>query len=136
MWLTLDAFTLPVPALTPHVNHQTNSFGLSGGWWCVSRFSSATAAELCTPLTAPHPHLSIVSLVRPPSPPPAPAALCSGCEGFNSNGWLKQCLPPRCPDGQGGMEPTAPCNLYTKIGPPKPPPPPTPPVPIPDVEDV
>lgn len=63
------------------------------------------------------------------------ASVCNntaGCEGFNSNGWLKGCLPPRCPAGQAGMEPTAPCNLYTKEGDPKPLPPPAP---VPDIED-
>ena len=51
----------------------------------------------------------------------------AGCEGFNSNGRLKRCLPPRCAAGQSGMEPDAPCNLYTKIGQPKPTPQPQPP---------
>lgn len=58
------------------------------------------------------------------------AAICNataGCEGFNNNGWLKGCLPPRCPGGLKGLEPTAPSNLYTKIGPPEPVPPPAPP---------
>lgn len=66
------------------------------------------------------------------------AAVCNataGCEGFNSNGWLKGCLPPRCPAGLKGLEPTAPSNLYTKIDPPKPLPPPAPPAPVPDIED-
>ena len=63
------------------------------------------------------------------------AAVCNatpGCEGFNSNGWLKRCLPPRCPQGAAGLEPDAPCNLYTKLDPPLPRPPPAP---VPDVED-
>eukprot|EP01043_Picozoa_sp_COSAG02_P027814 COSAG02_NODE_1656_length_11472_cov_4.522729_4_plen_788_part_00 len=66
------------------------------------------------------------------------AAVCNataGCEGFNSNGWLKGCLPPRCPAGLKGLEPNAPSNLYTKVGPPKPLPPPAPPAPVPDIED-
>ena len=66
------------------------------------------------------------------------AAICNateGCEGFNTNGWLKGCLPPRCPQGGKGLEPKAPCNLYTKIGPPKPVPPPAPPAPVPDIDD-
>lgn len=66
------------------------------------------------------------------------AAICNataGCEGFNSNGWLKGCLPPRCPAGLKGMEPQAPSNLYTSIDAPKPLPPPTPPAPVPDIED-
>ena len=66
------------------------------------------------------------------------AAVCNataGCAGFNSNGWLKGCLPPRCPAGLKGLEPTAPSNLYTKIDPPKPLPPPAPPTPVPDIED-
>ena len=47
------------------------------------------------------------------------AAACNatgGCEGFNSNGYLKQCLPPRCPAAAAGLEPAAACALYTKIG--------------------
>ena len=66
------------------------------------------------------------------------AAICNataGCEGFNSNGWLKGCLPPHCPAGAKGLEPKAPSNLYTKIDAPKPLPPPAPPVPIPDIDD-
>ena len=66
------------------------------------------------------------------------AAICNataGCEGFNSNGWLKGCLPPRCPAGLKGMEPAAPSYLYTKIGAPEPAPPPAPPAPVPDIED-
>ena len=76
----------------------------------------------------------------------AMAQICNNtahCMGFNSNGWLKRCLPPRCPAAKQGMEPKAPCDLYTKIGsphngppvPPPPPPPPPPDTPIPDVED-
>ena len=66
------------------------------------------------------------------------AASCNataGCEGFNSNGWLKRCLPPRCPSAESGMEPGAPCNLYTKIGAPRPPTPPTPPAPVAAIAD-
>ena len=61
------------------------------------------------------------------------AAICNdtdGCEGFNSNGWLKRCLPPRCVKAVGGMEPSAPSWLYTKLSAPKPSPPPPPPPPV------
>ena len=61
------------------------------------------------------------------------AAICNntdGCEGFNSNGWLKRCLPPRCAKAKGGMEPSAPSWLYTKLAAPKPSPPPPPPPPV------
>lgn len=82
----------------------------------------------------------------PPTTLEAVAQACNNtahCMGFNSNGWLKRCLPPRCPKATHGMEPKAPCDLYTKIGPPHdgppvpPPPPPPPPAdtPIPDIED-
>ena len=82
----------------------------------------------------------------PPTSLAAVAQVCNNtahCMGFNSNGWLKRCLPPRCPAAKQGMEPKAPCDLYTKIGPPHdgppvpppPPPPPPPDTPIPDVED-
>ena len=57
-----------------------------------------------------------------------------GCEGFNSNGWMKKCLPPRCKEAVSGME-TANCNLFVKIGPPRPTPPPSPPVPVTTIED-
>jgi hypothetical protein len=71
-----------------------------------------------------------------PHTPAALAALCNrtdGCEGFNSNGWLKRCLPPRCPEAAGGMEPTVNAWLFTKIAPPKPMPPPPPMAPRPDL---
>ena len=56
-----------------------------------------------------------------------------GCEGFNSNGWLKRCLPPRCAMAESGMEPEVGALLYTKLGPPKPMPPPPPVAPRPDL---
>ena len=79
----------------------------------------------------------------PPTSLEAIALVCNGtahCEGFNSNGWLKRCLPPRCPAATKGMEPGSPCDLYTKLGPPHngpppPPPPPSPPAPVADLTD-
>ena len=65
------------------------------------------------------------------------AAACDatpGCEGFNTNGWLKACLPPRCPAAAGGVLPLLGCSLYTKRAPPRPSPPtppPPPPAPVP-----
>ena len=63
------------------------------------------------------------------------ASVCNrtpGCEGFNSNGWLKRCLPPRCPRGSSGLEPHAPSTLYTRIAPPVPVPPDAP---VEEIED-
>lgn len=47
-------------------------------------------------------------------------------QGFNSNGWLKECLPPRC---VAALEPTGQSDLYVKDGPP------APPLPLPDIAD-
>eukprot|EP00039_Didymoeca_costata_P001770 m.54923 g.54923 ORF g.54923 m.54923 type:complete len:1009 (+) comp10959_c1_seq2:92-3118(+) len=56
-----------------------------------------------------------------------------GCEGFNSNGWLKGCLPPACPQGATGFENST-VDLYTRIlGPAKPATTTTQPHPVPDV---
>ena len=57
------------------------------------------------------------------------ASICNttvACQGFNSNGWLKRCLPRFCPQSTAGMEPGSPCDLYTRLSPPLPPPPPQP----------
>ena len=96
-------------------------------------FSNPGGYPVCQSLPVPVPPTSMVAV----------AQACNRtehCMGFNSNGWLKRCLPPRCPAAAKGMEPGAPCDLYTKTspphnGPPDPPPPLPPPTPIADVED-
>jgi len=56
-----------------------------------------------------------------------------GCQGFNSNGWLKGCLPQFCPRAASGMEDVAGCSLFVRTQPPAPLPPPPP---VPDVPDI
>jgi len=66
------------------------------------------------------------------------AAACdktAGCEGFNGNGWLKNCLPPHCAAGKSGLEPGDNTDLLVKLGAPMPLPPPAPPAPVPDIQD-